>query len=86
MRDDTKGSWIWRKLLKLRDLAYDFLKMEVRNGDTTFFWFDDWMGMGRLIDVTGAIGTVYLGLSRRATVKEATNLNGWCVSGKRSRR
>ena len=42
--------------------------------------------MGRLIDVTGAIGTVYLGLSRRATVKEATNLNGWCVSGKRSRR
>ena len=29
VRDDTKGSWIWRKLLKLRDLAYDFLKMEV---------------------------------------------------------
>lgn len=60
--------------------------MEVRNRDTTFFWFDDWMGMGRLIDVTGAIGTVYLGLFRRATVKEATNLNGWYVSGKRNRR
>ena len=86
VRDDTKGSWIWRKLLKLRDIAYDFLKMEVRNGDTTFFWFDDWMGMGRLIDITGAIGTVYLVLSHRATVKEATNLNGWCVSGQRSRR
>lgn len=22
VRDDTKGSWIWRKLLKLRELAY----------------------------------------------------------------
>lgn len=60
--------------------------MEIRNGVNTHFWFDDWLGLGRLIDVTGATGTVYLGLPRKASVIDAVNSNGWCVSGKRSRR
>lgn len=29
VRDDTKGSLIWRKLLKLRALDYEFMKVEV---------------------------------------------------------
>lgn len=37
VRDDTKGSWIWRKLLKLRPLAYNFVRFEVRDGSTTHF-------------------------------------------------
>ena len=52
IRDDTQGSWIWQKLLKLWGMAYEFMKMEVRSGSTTYFWFDNWMGNGRLIDVT----------------------------------
>ena len=86
MRDDSKGSWIWRKLLKLRDLAYEFMKVEVRNGETTYFWFDNWMGSGRLIDVTGAIGTTYLGLPRSALVSNAVSGDGWSLRNKRSRR
>lgn len=62
------------------------MKMEVRSGSTTYFWFDNWMGTGRLIDVTAAVGTIYLGLPRRALVSEAVNSDGWCVRGKRSRR
>lgn len=40
--------------------------------------------MGKLIDVAGTIGTIYLGLPRKDTVKEAINPNGWCISRKRS--
>ncbi|XP_018473746.2 uncharacterized protein LOC108844960 [Raphanus sativus] len=76
---------MWRKLLKLREVAYDFFRMEVKDGKSTHFWFDDWLGKGRLIDITGAVGTTYLGLPRRATVSEAMNQTGWAIRGQRSR-
>ncbi|XP_013617529.1 PREDICTED: uncharacterized protein LOC106324048 [Brassica oleracea var. oleracea] len=60
--------------------------MEVRDGSTTSFWFDNWMGSGKLIDVTGAIGTTYLGLPRRALVCDAVSSEGWSLRNKRSRR
>lgn len=68
IRDDSKGSWIWRKLLKLRDLAYQFIRVEVGNGSQAFFWHDDWLGIGKLIDITGATGTRYLGVARNASL------------------
>ena len=40
------GSWIWKKLLKLRPLARDLSKMEVNNGMMTSFWFDKWSQLG----------------------------------------
>lgn len=85
VRDGTKGSWIWRKLLKLRNSAYDFMKMEVRNGETAHFWFDDWMGIGKLIDITGAIGTTYLVLPRSVLVSNTVTGDGWSLRNKLSR-
>lgn len=38
--DKGKGSWIWRKLLKLKPVASDFIHMEVNNGANTYFWTD----------------------------------------------
>ncbi|XP_019082547.1 PREDICTED: uncharacterized protein LOC109125398 [Camelina sativa] len=66
----TLGSWMWRKLLKYRDVAKSLCKMEVRNGSRTSFWFDDWSGLGRLVEV---VGDRYfdLGVARQATVAEA---------------
>ncbi|XP_009144601.1 uncharacterized protein LOC103868241 [Brassica rapa] len=60
--------------------------MEVRDGSNTSFWFDNWMGAGKLIDVTGAIGRTYLGLPRRALVCDAVSSDGWSLRNKRSRR
>lgn len=70
VRDDTKDSWIWRKLLKLCDLSYQFLRFDVKDGKLVQFWFD-WMEAGRLIDITGAVGTTYLGIARQASVCDA---------------
>lgn len=76
---------MWRKLLKLRDVAYGFFKIEVNDGESTYFWFDNWLDKGRLIDVTGATGTAYIGLPRRATIIDAMKQNEWAIRGQRSR-
>ena len=85
VRDTQKGSWMWRKLLKLRNEAYGFFRMEVKDGKSTYFWFDNWLGNGRIIDITGAAGTTYIGLPRRATVSDAVKENAWSIRGQRSR-
>lgn len=71
VRDDGKGSWVWRKLLKLRAQVYEFIRFEVHDGHTAFFWVDDWLQVGKLIDITGPVGTCHLGVARHARVREA---------------
>lgn len=83
---DKKGSWVWRKLLKLRPIAYECIRFEVRNGVTVHFWFDNWLEMGRLIDITGELGISYLGVSRSATLAEATRDDSWNIRGCGQRR
>ncbi|XP_018473790.2 uncharacterized protein LOC108845015 [Raphanus sativus] len=85
VREDGKGSWIWRKLLKLRPLAYQFIRIQVNDGCTAFFWFDNWLQTGKLIDITGAVGTCYLGIPRNAKVCDAVLQARWNVRGHRSR-
>lgn len=67
----TAGSWMWRKLLKYRDLAKQFLKMKVGNGNRTSFWFDSWSPLGCSYDITGVRGCIDLGIRVTATVSSA---------------
>lgn len=49
--------------LKLRRLAFQFIQYDdFKNGETTFFWTYNLSGLGKLIDVSGSIGTRYLGV------------------------
>ncbi|XP_022564367.1 uncharacterized protein LOC111208966 [Brassica napus] len=61
------GSWIWKKLLELRPLAKQFMRMEVHSGKSVGFWTDLWHPMGRLIEVIGERGTHKLGIVRNAS-------------------
>ncbi|XP_013624341.1 PREDICTED: uncharacterized protein LOC106330421 [Brassica oleracea var. oleracea] len=61
------------------------MRFEVNDGKTAFFWFDDWLRMGRLIDITGNVGTCYLGIARNARVSDAARQSEWRVRGQRSR-
>lgn len=36
------GSWIWKKIIKYREVAKYFCKIEVENGERTSFEFDFW--------------------------------------------
>lgn len=67
----TLGSWVWKKLLKYRDKAKDFHRIDVRNGRGTSFWFDVWSDLGRLYELVGARGCIDMGISLSATVESA---------------
>ncbi|XP_056845722.1 uncharacterized protein LOC108845829 [Raphanus sativus] len=77
IRDTGLGSWVWRKLLKLRETAKQFLSTEVHNGQTTRFWTDMWHPRGRLIDIAGESGTFKLGIARSALICDVRNEAGW---------
>ena len=77
--DKYAGSWTWRKLLKIRDEAATFLRSEVGNGKTTLFWFDNWLSVGRLINIAGESGTRVLGIPRYALVSDAVTAGQWSI-------
>lgn len=64
---------MWRKLLKYRDKAKDFHRVEVKNGQASSFWYDAWSDMGRLLDLTGARGCVDMEISLKASVANAVS-------------
>jgi len=70
-RSASQGSWMWKKLLKYRDTAKAFSKVDIRNGETASFWYDDWSSKGRLIDVLGERGQFDMGISKFKTLAEA---------------
>ncbi|XP_028110956.1 uncharacterized protein LOC114309425 [Camellia sinensis] len=35
-------SWVWRKLLSLRDLIFPIIKFKLGNGENVFLWHDNW--------------------------------------------
>ena len=76
------GSWMWRKLLKLRDVAQEFYLKEVGNGRHTSFWFDKWSDKGRLFDLLGDLGMIDTGVRKDSTLEEAV----WCVRRRRKHR
>lgn len=65
-----RGSWMWHKMLKLREEAKKFYKIEVGNGCSVSFWYDNWSEKGVLSDLLGDRGFIDLGVSRNATVAE----------------
>lgn len=64
------GSWMWRKLLKLRNQAKHFHRVEIKNGRGMSFWYDHWSTFGRLNDMLGERGYIDLGISKSATVAD----------------
>jgi len=42
----NRGSWMWSKLIKYRDVAKEFCKVEVRNGHRTSFWYEKAINSG----------------------------------------
>ncbi|VVB04925.1 unnamed protein product [Arabis nemorensis] len=76
---------MWRKLLKLRPLAANFLKVDVKDGCSTYLWFDNWLSIGPLIDISGEVGTRLLGIRREAKVSEVIRGNNWALRRSRNR-
>ncbi|XP_019085519.1 PREDICTED: uncharacterized protein LOC109126437 [Camelina sativa] len=64
----STGSWIWRRLCKLRPLAKSFIVCVVGSGETASFWYDNWTGLGPLLDLTGPNAPQIVGLPLHAVM------------------
>lgn len=73
------GSWVWRKLLKYREIVTRLHRVDIKNGMTTSFWYDSWSSMARLWDICDNRGFIDMGIPANATVHEA-------IHGRRRRR
>lgn len=54
-------SWSWKKILKLKGDAKDFLTFKVGDGSNIFLWFDSWHPAGYLFDWYGYRTVYYAG-------------------------
>lgn len=71
--NSSLGSWMWKKILKYRDTAAEFAKVEVHSGSSTSFWYDSWSPHGRLIEKTQGRGVLDMGIRINDTVEKVVN-------------
>lgn len=50
-----------------------------------FFWFDNWLDHGKLIDITGDACTIHFGVPRNAQVSDVVSDGSWNIRGQHSR-
>lgn len=74
-QNSQAGSWMWKKMLKLREVAKYFYRKEIGNGRHTSFWFDHWSDKGVLFKTLGERGFIDLRISREATVEDVVMSN-----------
>ena len=63
------GSWMWKKILKCREVAKSLYRVEVKNGRKASFWFEAWSPLGCLQDVLRGRGHIDMGILVNANVE-----------------
>ncbi|KAF8105943.1 hypothetical protein N665_0151s0036 [Sinapis alba] len=48
IQSNPRSSWFLNKILKMRGIVYDWIKLRVGNGITCRFWTDNWSPFGNL--------------------------------------
>lgn len=79
VKENTQNdSWMWRKILKYRETAKLFYRLEVRNGEKTSFWYERWSSLEQLKDVVREGGSIDMGIPLNATVRESRSHRRRC--------
>ncbi|WZZ34540.1 hypothetical protein YC2023_017941 [Brassica napus] len=58
-------------------LASQFIRVQISNGRSTLFWLDQWLPLGRLIDMVGDAEPHRLGVGCYAKFADVANESGW---------
>ena len=82
-KPSTSFSWFANKLLKLKEVAFPFIKLRLENGLSARFWFDNWTPFGSLSTYLNASSS-RLGISINATVSSLCNNGVWRIPPARS--
>ncbi|KAK1352386.1 hypothetical protein POM88_053325 [Heracleum sosnowskyi] len=79
MIEPTDCSWIWRKILQLRNVALQFLSYTVGDGRTISLWFDPWWNQSYLASNKFDNIITQVGLSTEAIVHDIINTGNWVL-------
>ncbi|XP_013588946.1 PREDICTED: uncharacterized protein LOC106297207 [Brassica oleracea var. oleracea] len=77
VKDTWLGSWAWRKLLRIRNIAKSFVRWDIGDGNTVRFWTDLWHPSGRLIDIDWESGTQKMGIGRDRRISDLLVGGAW---------
>lgn len=73
VREASVGSWMWKKILKYREIAKKLYKVEVGNGRRASFWHERWYNLGCLNDLLENRGYIDMGIAVDAKVADCRN-------------
>lgn len=83
-KPNPKHSWLANKLIKLRQVVYNWLQVTVGNGASTRFWTDHWTPFGKLEEFLNPSVSRRMGIPANATLRDI-NFNGnWLIQSPRS--
>lgn len=77
VEDSPRLSRAVRSMIQTKDMLLEFLKCEVRNGQTALIWYDSWIDQGPLINFVGVSGPRQLRLRQTAVVVDVTTNGEW---------
>ena len=74
IKENTQnGSWMWRKVLKCREIAKTLYRVEVINGQKAYFQFETWSSLGCLQELLCGRGHIDMGIPANATMGTSRN-------------
>ncbi|CAG7906828.1 unnamed protein product [Brassica rapa] len=81
-----KHSWLINKLLDARENVYPWIRKQVHNGETTYFWSTNWLPFGKLTDYLQASTSTRFPVSKNSTLAELLENGDWILPNARSNR
>ncbi|WZZ05910.1 hypothetical protein YC2023_091831 [Brassica napus] len=82
-RPSSSFSWLANKLLKMKNVVYPLIRLQLQNGATARFWYDNWSPFGCLHDYLQASLSRF-GIPLNATVASLHRNGVWSLPPARS--
>lgn len=73
----SNPSWVWSKLLPLKDALYPLIRYKIGNREDTFLWYDNWHPFGSLWSKYGNRLMCDTALNAQSKVASVLGINGW---------
>ncbi|KAH0910494.1 hypothetical protein HID58_033815, partial [Brassica napus] len=84
IKEKQSHSFAIKKLLRVRDLAYPWIKIKIRDGRSTRFWTDNWSSFGNIRELLRLPSSSALGIRPTSTLHDIHRNGVWLIPAPRS--
>lgn len=84
LKEQQSHTWIFKNILRLRDLVVNWIRIIPGNGSRCKFWTSPWSPFGQLISYLGNSGPRTTGIPITATLASLWINNSWALPSARS--